>query len=293
MNHTTTNITGDTGNGNIVVLSMGGSVMIPETPSPEFIGGFARILLASKRKIYVVTGGGRLARRYISIARELGCDEGYLDEIGIEATRLNARLLIAALGREAYPVPATTLDEAIIGGSQYRIVVMGGTHPGHTTDGVAALLAERLGADRFINATNVDGVYTEDPRENPEAGKFKRMSSRRLLEISSNMEFGAGKSAVLDPLAARTVLRSGIPSLVCRGTDLPLLSRALELDLRELEAGFPGTIILRDSEDILEGQETGGEGTGGEETEGSIPGRPAVGKTHGKGPDPGSPGGEA
>jgi uridylate kinase len=237
-----------------VVISMGGSVMIPEDPSPDFIRRFADILTTSERKVYVVIGGGKLARNYIAIARELGCDEGFLDEIGIDATRLNARLLIAALGHDAYPLPAKTFDEAVIRGREFGIVVMGGTHPGHTTDGVAAMLAERLGAERLIIATNVTGVYTEDPRKNPEARKFRKMSSRRLLEIASAMEGGAGKSAVLDPLAARLVDRTGIPTLVCDGRELDIVRKGIEAPIEEIEDGFPGTLITKDGQIVMEDQ---------------------------------------
>lgn len=243
----------------VVVISMGGSVMIPENPSPDFIREFAALLTSTEKKAYVVIGGGRLARNYISIARELGCDEGFLDEIGIDATRLNARLLIAALGHDAYPVPARTFDEAVIRGREFGIVVMGGTHPGHTTDGVAAMLAERLWAERLIIATNVTGVYTEDPRKNPDARLFRTMSSFKLLEVASAMEGGAGKSAVLDPLAARLVLRSGITTLVCNGSQLEVVRAAfdqplerLEKPLEEMGTGFTGTFISKDSAILME-----------------------------------------
>jgi len=235
-----------------VVISMGGSVMIPEKPSPDFIRQFAAILRGSEKKVYVVIGGGTLARHYISIARELGCDEGFLDEIGIDATRLNARLLIAALGHDAYPVPAKNFDEAVIRGREFRFVIMGGTHPGHTTDGVAAMLAERLGAERLVIATNVTGVYTEDPRKNPDAELFKSMSSLKLLEIASAMEGGAGKSAVLDPLAARLVVRTGITTLVCNGSDLDVVKDTIGGELGMLEQGFQGTYVSLNSTIVIE-----------------------------------------
>jgi uridylate kinase len=239
-------------NNDVVVISMGGSVMIPEKPSPRFIEDFADILTGSEKKVYVVIGGGKLARHYISIARELGCDEGFLDEIGIDATRLNARLLIAALGHDAYPVPAKNFDEAVIRGREFRFVIMGGTHPGHTTDGVAAMLAERLGADRLIIATNVKGVYTEDPRDNPEARMFSSMSSLKLLEIASRMEGGAGKSAVLDPLAARLVVRTGITTLVCDGRELDVVKEAIGGELGMLVQQFRGTYVSSNSTIVMD-----------------------------------------
>lgn len=223
--------------------------MIPEEPSPDFIREFAGVLRNSGKKIFVVIGGGKLARKFIGIAREIGCDEGYLDEIGIAATRLNARLLIAALDADCYPVPAEGFDEAIIASRNFKFVIMGGTHPGHTTDGVAAMLAERVSAERMLNATNVKGVYTEDPRGNPEAQLFKHMPPSKLVEIALAMETGAGKSAVLDPLAARLVKRTGIPTLVLDGRDTAIVSKAIDRELKELEREFEGTLI-KDGLDI-------------------------------------------
>ena len=242
-----------------VVISMGGSVMIPEKPSADFIRDFATILQGSEKKVYVVIGGGKLARHYISIARELGCDEGFLDEIGIDATRLNARLLIAALGTDAYPVPAKNFDESVIRGREFRFVIMGGTHPGHTTDGVAAMLAERLRAERLIIATNVRGVYTADPKKHPEAELFKKMSSEKLLEIASAMEGGAGKSAVLDPLAARLVLRTRIPTLVCDGRKLEVVSEAISGSLDTLGMDFNGTFISSGAKIVMDNENRGTE----------------------------------
>ena len=90
-------------------------------------------------KFFLVVGGGRTAREYIGYARKLGADESYLDEIGISCTRLNAMLLIAALGEKAAPVVANDFDHALQLAGNYDVVVMGGTHPGHTTDAVAAM----------------------------------------------------------------------------------------------------------------------------------------------------------
>jgi len=70
-----------------------------------------------------------LARDYIGIARSLGVSEAMCDDIGIEVTRLNAKLLIAALGDYAYPVVPHNFREAMQFASSNRIVVMGGTEP--------------------------------------------------------------------------------------------------------------------------------------------------------------------
>lgn len=112
-----------------IVVSVGGSVLA-RALSPEKFKSYAAVLkeISKKNTVLIVTGGGQAARDYIKAARELGADEATCDLIGIELTRLNARLLIAALGEAAYhepPLEYTQAKNASLGG---RIVVMGGYH---------------------------------------------------------------------------------------------------------------------------------------------------------------------
>jgi len=111
----------------------------------------------------IVAGGGKIARYFISHARSSGADESTLDELGIEISRLNAKLLIYALKGKAYPHPPTTLPEVKIAVDSGLIVVTGGLHPGQSTNGTAALIAEKVSAAEFLNATDVDGIYAPDP----------------------------------------------------------------------------------------------------------------------------------
>ena len=177
--------------------------------------------------MFVVVGGGRIARYYIKMGRELGADETYLDDVGIAVTRLNARMLVTALGGDAYHAVAEDFDEALSASKSHAVVVMGGTHPGQTTDAVAAMLAERARAARLVNATNVDGVYTADPRKDPKAKRFEVMTFGRLVEICSKVGDGAGRNVVFDPLGARIVARSKIRTIVVNGRDLASLENAI------------------------------------------------------------------
>ncbi|UCH89138.1 MAG: UMP kinase [Thermoplasmata archaeon] len=212
----------------VLAISIGGSIILQEKKEVDYLNKLAKLLISqSKRnKLFIVVGGGKLARTYIKFARDLGADEAFLDDIGIASTRLNARLLIAALDGHAYPKPAKDFDEAWIASKSHSIVVMGGTHPGHTTDAVAAMLGERVGADRFINATAVDGVYSADPNKTPDAKKFKKLTPQKLLELTVTTEHKAGPHVVIDPLAARIIQRSGIPTYVVLGSDLKALREA-------------------------------------------------------------------
>ena len=131
----------------------------------------------------VIAGGGNIARHYISHARSSGADESTLDELGIEISRLNAKLLIYALKNKAYSHPPTTLQEVKHAVDDGLIVVAGGLHPGQSTNGTAALIAEKIKAEQFLNATDVDGVYDMDPNKYKRAKKFKQIELKNLKNM--------------------------------------------------------------------------------------------------------------
>ena len=222
-----------------LVISIGGSILLPDDEDMSELLELSKMLQSNsqERNLYLVVGGGKTARQYIRWGRKLKADEATLDELGIATSRLNARLLIIALEGNVYPVPAESFDEAISAGSHYSIVTMGGTHPGHTTDAVAAMLAERLNADRLINATSVDGVYTDDPNKDKDAKKIEELNYEELIEIVSKSEHGAGPNVVFDPLAARIIKRANIKAYIVDGRDLESFKNAIK------EKQFRGSII--------------------------------------------------
>ena len=229
-----------------LVISLGGSILIPGLES-HTIREYLPVLraIAKKHRLFVVVGGGGEARRYIAVARDLGVDEGTGDEIGILITRLNATLLIAALGDDAYPKVAESHAEAKKFAESGKIVVMGGITPGQTTDAVAAVLAERVGASVFINATSVDGIYSADPKKDKKAKRFSALTPKELLEIVGKTGLGAGSNNVLDIVAARVVERSGIPLVVLDGRVPENLSDAV------LKGKFTGTVVAEKKGKVL------------------------------------------
>jgi uridylate kinase len=229
-----------------VVISLGGSILIPALEKNK-IKEYVPVLeeIAAHHRLFVVVGGGGEARRYITVARDLGIDEGTSDEIGILITRLNANLLIAALGDQAYPKVAENHAEAKKFGESKKIVVMGGITPGQTTDAVAAVLAERVGASVFINVTSVDGIYSADPKKDKKARRFESLTPGQLLDIVGKAGLGAGSNIVLDIVAARVVERSHIPLLVLDGREPENLSRAI------LTGEYIGTVVSERKKKIL------------------------------------------
>ncbi len=97
-----------------LVISLGGSVLVPNLSDhriKEYAAALRRV--SEKHRVFVVVGGGGEARKYIDAVRTLGVDEGTCDEIGILVTRLNATLLVAALGDSVYPCVAVNQDNGI------------------------------------------------------------------------------------------------------------------------------------------------------------------------------------
>ncbi len=212
-----------------VVVSLGGSVLVPGDDDARHLRDLAALLrdVSGRVKLFVVTGGGRIARYYIETGRALGLGERTLDEFGIAVTRLNARLLAAALGGRANREPATTYSEAARLARRFPIVVMAGTGPGHTTDRVSASLARFVGAARIVNATSVDGVYTADPEKNADAKLVPRMRFEELVRLSGSAHRKAGPRIVFDPVAARVLARDHTPLSVARGRDHRALRAAI------------------------------------------------------------------
>ncbi|MGB6500612.1 MAG: UMP kinase, partial [Thermoplasmata archaeon] len=118
-------------------------------------------------------------------------------------------------------------------------VVLGGTEPGHTTDGVAALIAVRLRAARVVNATDVDGIYDRDPRTDPSARRTDRLRWPAFRElVNRGTTATAGQNFLFDRLGADLLARAGIPLSVVNGRDLKNLERAIAGDR------FDGSVVV-------------------------------------------------
>ena len=175
----------------------------------------------------VVAGGGNIARHYITHARSSGADESTLDELGIEISRLNAKLLIYALKNKAYSHPPTTLQEVKHAVDDGLIVVTGGLHPGQSTNGTAALIAEKIKAEQFLNATDVDGVYDMDPNKYKRAKKFKRIELKNLRNMLVHEDSIAGGYDLMDIVALKIIERSKIKTRILKA-DIKIIEKAIK-----------------------------------------------------------------
>jgi uridylate kinase len=220
-----------------IVITIGGSIIIKDHNYKKFMD-YAEVLrdLTDEHEIFVVVGGGKTARDYIGIARDLGVSEAMCDEVGIEVTRLNAKLLIAALGEYAYPEVPHNFREALQFASSNKIVVMGGTEPAHSTDAVGSILAEFVGAELLINATSVDGLYNKDPNKYSDAEMFKEVKPSKMMDLMSNKDIKAGTYEFFDKTAIQIIKRSSIKTVILNGGNANNIKTAIN--------GRIGTIIM-------------------------------------------------
>lgn len=208
-----------------VVIRLGGSIL-GSPPNPVVAGRYADVIsqiLNEDNKAIVVVGGGTTARQYIDSARKLGLPHRDQDLVAIQASRLNARLLGMALRVESV---ATTVGSAISAAEEKKVAVMGGLKPGITTDTVAALVAEKWGADLIVKASDQKGIYTSDPRQDPGAKLLHNLSYAQLSEILGG-EHAPGIHSIVDPVAVRRISGSRLKLVVFKGDRPKDLLRAV------------------------------------------------------------------
>ncbi len=202
----------------IIVIKLSGRVFAMD--NVKLLKDWAEFLVKLSKvcQPIIVAGGGNIARHYINHARSSGADESTLDELGIEISRLNAKLLIYALKNKAYSHPPTTLQEVRHAVDDGLIVVAGGLHPGQSTNGTAALIAEKVRAEQFLNATDVDGVYDMDPNKFKNAKKFKRIELKNLKNMLVHEDSVAGGYDLMDIVALKIIERSKIKTRILKAS---------------------------------------------------------------------------
>jgi len=144
--------------------------------------------------IGVVVGGGNVLRGVEASAQ--GVSRPTADAMGMLATVMNALVLEAALERAGAPARAMSAlampqvcetyerQRALRHLDDKRIVVFaGGTgNPFFTTDTTAVLRAAEVDAQAVLKATNVDGVYSADPKKDPRATRYERLTHSEAIE---------------------------------------------------------------------------------------------------------------
>ena len=225
----------------VTVISLGGSIVSPDGTDEVFLKNFLAIISKfldrdEKRRFILVTGGGGPARKWQETYRNISpspVDE-QADWIGIMATRLNAQLVKALLGdlciQDVVYDPSKV--EPLIG----RVLVASGWKPGFSTDYCSVILAERFQADAVLNLSNIDKVYTDDPKKNPDAKPIDKISWSDFCQMVGD-EWVPGKNIPFDPIASRHASKISLKVICAAGKDLNNLEKILSGEK------FTGTVI--------------------------------------------------
>lgn len=181
-------------------------------------------------EVCLVIGGGNIFRGLSGAAK--GIDRATADYMGMLATVMNALAMQAVLERFGLPtrvqsaIPMTTVCEPYIRRRAIRhmekgraVVFAAGTgNPFFTTDTAAALRAAEMGCDAMLKATQVDGVYSADPLQDPTAERYDRLTYHDVL---------ARDLKVMDASAISLSRENGIPIIVFSIKEKGMLSAVL------------------------------------------------------------------
>jgi len=216
----------------VTVISLGGSIAAPDKADAQFLSDFKNLIIsyldadADRRFIFVVGGGGP-ARHWQNTYREIcgaEINNEDADWIGITATRLNAQLVKAIMG--SYCTQEVVTNPTQVDPLTGRVLVAAGWKPGFSTDYDAVLLAERFKADVLINLSNIEKVYTADPKKDPSAKPIDKISWADFRSIVGD-EWVPGKNVPFDPVASRQAAKINLKVICAAGKNLDNLRKIL------------------------------------------------------------------
>ncbi len=185
-------------------------------------------------QVGVVIGGGNIFRGVAPAA--VGMDRATADYMGMMATVMNALALqdamrqIGLVSRVQSALTIEQVAEPYIRGKAMRyleegkVVIFGaGTgNPFFTTDTAAALRGMEMNADIVLKATKVDGVYTDDPKTNPDAMRYKNLSFDEAIVRNLKVMDATALTLCRDqqlPLCVFSIFKQGALKRVVFGED--------------------------------------------------------------------------
>ncbi|PZO07411.1 MAG: UMP kinase [Lysobacteraceae bacterium] len=230
-----------------IVLKLSGEALMGNVDygiDPEVIKALAAEIVAVQRagaEIGLVLGGGNIFRGAGLAAK--GMDRVTGDHMGMLATVINALAMADAIEKQggfARVMSAIKINEvcedyirrrAIRHMEKGRIALFaaGTGNPFFTTDSAAALRASEVGADLLLKATKVDGIYDSDPKRNPGAKRFTRLSYddviSRNLQVMDTAAFALCRDNQV-PLRIYDMMQPGALMRIVQGEDLGTLVAA-------------------------------------------------------------------
>jgi uridylate kinase len=219
-----------------IIISLGGSLIAPDSIDFGFLKNFQHSLqkYLKSKKFFIITGGGKIARKYQDALLEFGAKNSDRDWLGIDITRLNARIIRQMFWGDAYPDIITDPTKQIK--TNKKVLIAGGYKPGWSTDYVSVLIAKKYGIKTIINLTNIDYVFDKNPSKFPDAKPLKEIDWNNFMKLVGD-KWQPGLSMPFDPRASKLAAKLKLKVLMINGKNLERFEDFLN------NKPFIGTII--------------------------------------------------
>lgn len=215
-----------------IVMSVGGSLIVPDAIDTTFLTSLHALIEDeihnNGRRFVIIAGGGKTARKYQEAAAMVSTlERDDIDWLGIHATHLNGHLLRTIFRDIAHTVMIKNPDDILDVPKHEKLIIAAGYRPGCSTDLRAIQIAERVGAKKVINLSNIEHVYTADPRTNPSAEKIEDITWEAFRKLIPET-WEPGLSSPFDPVAAKEAQAQNIEVACIGGYDLSALKNYLK-----------------------------------------------------------------
>ncbi|MFA6463425.1 MAG: UMP kinase [Candidatus Paceibacterota bacterium] len=221
-----------------IVISLGGSLIVPEAIDTDFIKKFKAIIdkeVGLGKRFIIICGGGRIARNYQIAGQKITkLRSADIDWLGIHSTRLNSQLIKTIFLPKVEEIVVHDPHEKIT--FKKSILVAAGWKPGWSTDYDAILLAKRFKATKVINLSNIDYVCDKDPKKHSDAKVLLNITWKDYRKLIPT-KWSPGLSSPFDPIASKEAEKSNIKVAVISGENLD------QLDNFIYDKPFEGTLI--------------------------------------------------
>ena len=201
----------------VMVVKLGGSLLFNEKgPKMDYFKKIVPVLktLRKENALILIVGMGKYLKNYVDCFSDM-ITNAQRECVNIDLLHGTADLFSFLIDG----IVAKDMREMQNFRGLGKTIIMDPSMPGHSTDMDAAIAAEYFGANILVKITNIDGIYTGNPKKDKNAKKYERIKFEEIAEICSKQEFSPNVYGVLDYVASKIIARSGIKTIVINGTE--------------------------------------------------------------------------
>ncbi|MFT7557719.1 MAG: uridylate kinase [Planctomycetota bacterium] len=212
-----------------VIVRYGGSLLVPYQLDVQALRSFMEMLepFYADHQFYLVIGGGQTSRMYQDALHALGgVSAESVDYMGILGIQMNAEFVRIFFGDAAHSRVYNSPQE-IDGVIDEPIVVCGALNPGHSSNMDAVEFARHVGSVSVLNLSNIDYVYSANPKEDPSATPLETLTWSEYLDLIPS-EFTPKLATPFDPVAARMARDLDLEVVIMNGGSVEEIQKYLK-----------------------------------------------------------------